>query len=638
MMKYGLFFVLLASAYAQEIEDYNPEVVSEWSSGKVFNDQNEICIEDCNRTCVQKCPVPDLCDEDEIQCGKDDLPIGVWPDCIRDDVCVPKGCECPVNGNDGSQCPTWCETTCTETQIKCPGGTDENGCKEYDTCIERPVGNDNQLCPGYCPVECDLQHEHICSEPPTDGCPQPPTCKTKESDHQGEYCDEQHCQLTCETPYKFCNGEQMLDGCMEADICVPKGKTTDQSAYCDGNCPVMCDPITEIKCDGTVIYIGPKAGCENDDTCRQKARDVNGEFCPDNSDSHGCPIECPPDHHQCPTRTNPDNCKEQATCTPCSKDDNGECCPPSSDCPALCQPHEKECPTPGEDDNGCALPPTCVVQERDYYGELCTVHCPGVCNENQIMCPGGRDDSGCQEPSFCEPLSKKLWGDDAGDWCPGFCPADCKDWEQICAAVQDPCDGCPTEPVCKPKAKDVNGIYCPQTSASHGCAISCKTLDGLETICAAYEDPTKPGCQEQLTCLARSTGTDGSLCPSHSVCPKKCGQNEKQCATGYDDNQCKEEDLCIPVPLDTNGQPCLTFECPPECDEEVQKYCQGAYTYDVNGQYCPQRDYCVDRALDNNGIRCPGHCEPECGDGYVAEPQVGTDARGCPKATVCVLA
>ena len=94
MMKYGLFFVLLASAYAQEMEDYNPEVVSEWSSGKVFNDANEICIEDCNRTCVQKCPVPDLCDEDEIQCGKDDLPIGVWPDCIRDDVCVPKGCEC----------------------------------------------------------------------------------------------------------------------------------------------------------------------------------------------------------------------------------------------------------------------------------------------------------------------------------------------------------------------------------------------------------------------------------------------------------------------------------------------------------------------------------------------------------------
>lgn len=100
MMKYGIFFVLLAQlAYAQDapaIEDYNPEVVSEWSSGKYFNDVNEVCIEDCNKTCVQKCPVPDLCNEDEIQCGKEDLPIGVWPDCIRDDLCVPKGCECKI--------------------------------------------------------------------------------------------------------------------------------------------------------------------------------------------------------------------------------------------------------------------------------------------------------------------------------------------------------------------------------------------------------------------------------------------------------------------------------------------------------------------------------------------------------------
>merc|ERR1712212_953562 len=109
------------------------------------------------------------------------------------------------------------------------------------------------------------------------------------------------------------------------------------------------------------------------------------------------------------TRTNTDNCKEQATCTPCSKDINDECCPPASDCPALCQPHEKECEESGTDENGCPLPPTCVVQERDYYGELCTVHCPGECNDNQIECPGERDDTGCQKPNFCVPLSKKLW-------------------------------------------------------------------------------------------------------------------------------------------------------------------------------------------------------------------------------------
>ena len=532
----------------------------------------------------------------------------------------------------------WCVTTCTPTQILCPGGTDDNGCKEADVCIDRPVGNDNTLCPGYCPTECDPVEEHICSTPPENGCPQPPTCKTKEVDHTGEYCEEQHCQLVCETPYKFCAGEQMVDGCMEADICVPRGKTVDDGAYCDGNCPITCRD-SEILCDGQIIYGGEKEGCVAADTCKQKARDVNGQYCPDNSDSHECPITCPDDTHQCPTRTNTDNCKEQATCTPCSKDINDECCPPASDCPALCQPHEKECQESGQDENGCPLPPTCVVQERDYYGELCTVHCPGECNDGQIECPGERDDTGCQRPNFCVPLSKKLWGDDVGDWCPGFCPANCADWENHCPAVQDPCDGCPTEPTCKPKAKDANGIYCPPSSASHGCSISCKTLDGLETICAAYEDPSVPGCQEALTCLARTTGTDGSLCPSHSVCPMKCSSTEKQCPQGYDDNDCKEEDLCIPVPLDAlTGQPCMDFECPPSCDEEVQKYCQGQYQINANGQLCPKRDYCVDRVLDNNGIGCPGHCLPDCQEGQVVELQNGNDARGCPLSAICVAA
>ena len=539
-------------------------------------------------------------------------------------------------GNDGSLCPLWCTTTCSDTQIKCDGGIDDNGCKERDVCIDRPIGNDNQLCPGYCPVECDVQHEHICSEPPTDGCPEPPSCKQKEKDHEAEYCDEQHCTLICEESYKFCAGDQMVDGCYESDICVPKGQITDGGAYCDGNCPITCDPTVEVKCDGTFIFIGPKAGCYNEDTCTEKARDVNGEFCPIQSDSHGCPVECPEGTHECPTRTGDDNCKEPQTCTTCSRDNNGDCCPMASDCPCLCQPHEVCCQTPGEDDNGCPHPPICVVQERDYYGQLCTVHCPGVCNDNQILCDGSRDEDGCKESPFCEQIGVKLWGDDKGELCPGFCPADCKDWEQLCSPVQDPCDGCATEPECKPKAKDVNGMNCPPESASHGCAISCRTLDGVETICAAYDDPTAPGCQEKLTCLARSTGNNGDLCPSHSVCTRKCASDEKQCVQGYDGNDCKKEDLCIPVPTASNkNEPCLSFECPPSCDEEVQKYCQGLYVYNTNGQLCPQRDYCVDRPLDNNSLRCPGHCTPECGEGTEAKAQAGLDIRGCPLPAVC---
>ena len=95
MIKYIIFVAILAQvSFAQDIDQYDPEVVSEWSSGKYFDDANQICIEDCNKTCVQKCPVPDSCNENEIECGKKDLPVGVWPDCIRDDICVPEGCEC----------------------------------------------------------------------------------------------------------------------------------------------------------------------------------------------------------------------------------------------------------------------------------------------------------------------------------------------------------------------------------------------------------------------------------------------------------------------------------------------------------------------------------------------------------------
>ena len=86
--------ILAQIAYAQDMVSYGPETVSEWSSGDYLNDLNQQCIEDCNRTCVQKCPVPELCSEDEVECGKKDLPPGVWPDCIRDDICVPTECEC----------------------------------------------------------------------------------------------------------------------------------------------------------------------------------------------------------------------------------------------------------------------------------------------------------------------------------------------------------------------------------------------------------------------------------------------------------------------------------------------------------------------------------------------------------------
>jgi len=95
MLKCIISLAILAHlSSAQNMANYDTETVSEWSSGPFLSDLNQQCVEDCNRTCVTKCPEADLCKSDEIQCGKEDLPLGVWPDCIRDDICVPDDCEC----------------------------------------------------------------------------------------------------------------------------------------------------------------------------------------------------------------------------------------------------------------------------------------------------------------------------------------------------------------------------------------------------------------------------------------------------------------------------------------------------------------------------------------------------------------
>ena len=294
-------------------------------------------------------------------------------------------------------CPMWCEIDCNENQIKCKGQEDKNGCKEADVCIDRPIKNDGTLCPGYCPAECNLEEEISCPSPPEDGCPKAPRCEKKQTDLFGRHCVEQHCKVTCEENEKYCPGNPITNrngyptGCFDPDACIPID-TNENGFQCDGHCPIMCDPWYEVKCDGTEIYHGPQAGCKNKDSCKEKARNPNGEFCPGESDSHGCPMTCPDDHDICPTLTDLNTgCKEQARCIPCKKNNNGDCCPSVSNCHVLCQPGQQECAQIGEDDNGCPLPRTCMDVNRDFYGDMCPVYCPGECEEWQIYCEGIND-------------------------------------------------------------------------------------------------------------------------------------------------------------------------------------------------------------------------------------------------------
>ena len=558
----------------------------------------------------------------------------------------------------------WCKTTCEDWQIKCCGGIDNCGCKIKDTCIEKPLCCDGKTrCEHYCPEECG-PCTFPCPQPKIDCCPQPDKCEpmVKSINPPYEYCEEQHCPKCCEANETLCEGwMDPVTGCREEPTCVPLCPPVSNSGVpCpeEDNCPVCCNEFNEVKCERTEIFHGKYAGCWTAECCVPPAKDCHGNNCPVGSASHPCPEkECPPCHYLCPPRKVPHTCcLEQAHCTECARNYEGECCSAAVTCHAVCEDHERECRPSELDEEGCPYPAVCVPVTRNLCtGEECEPHCPGVCRhpEQTGPCLGELTNCGCREPSFCHPNEKKKWGVGCyKEWCPGWCPKYCEEGEMCCPSVEDPCNGCPTEPRCVPIAKDVNGNNCPPSSASHGCDIDCRTADvgtganktepgGYEVICPPLKDDAQCGCLAKLDCRTRVGWFDETgcqqWCPAHSVCDKECPKGTKKCSQGFDENGCKREPVCIQIPLDDVCQlPCKNFVCPPCCDEAKEKYCNGLHVWDsVNSQMCPEPDYCVERKLLANGDRCEGHCKKECPAGKIAVPQPGVDSRGCPFEDNC---
>ena len=76
-------------------QGYNAEVVTEWTEAPYHNPElNSLCVYGCKKTCVLPCPEAQTCNEDQVKCGEKDHPEEVWPDCTKDEICVPKDCEC----------------------------------------------------------------------------------------------------------------------------------------------------------------------------------------------------------------------------------------------------------------------------------------------------------------------------------------------------------------------------------------------------------------------------------------------------------------------------------------------------------------------------------------------------------------
>ena len=48
---------------------------------------------------------------------------------------MPETCMPMTKGNDGMVCPVSCPVKCTDDQMSCDGGMDENGCKKPNTCV-----------------------------------------------------------------------------------------------------------------------------------------------------------------------------------------------------------------------------------------------------------------------------------------------------------------------------------------------------------------------------------------------------------------------------------------------------------------------------------------------------------------------
>lgn len=566
-------------------------------------DPKEICEKKCNDYCPN-CTEPVRCTADEKWCGVEPVDPEM-SQCSTDDICVPKNCECDYLDKHGDSCERKCLVECTAEDILCEQKVTATGCKQNDICVHKGFDYSGiELCNGACPVVCE-DNENDCPQPDNDsGCKVEAECKAKQQDHAGNICADQQCPLKCTEKQHFCEGDVLVDGCKEDDICVLK-PTSQKGELCPGTCPVEC-VNGEILCNGQIewddtIY----KGCKGQDICHVKAKNENEVYCPEESASHLCPKECPPIEILCPPYTGPLGCKGPNECHTRSTDNMGEYCPSTADCPKHCSTNEYNCAT-GETTEGCKLPDECVEKTRGFDGELCPFHCPKVCTESQLFCKGGIDETGCQAASACVDKTQHKWGPGADEEpkaeCPGYCAAQCLSHEILCPSQLDPCNGCPTEEVCREAIKDNNGIFCAgkerpgqspvdtslriggYLSYSHNCPKLCREESG-EVLCPAYENAD--GCKPEAECVQRTEDSNNDWCPSGSVC-------KKECPKGFL--------LCEYEEVDSRG--------------------------------CKVEPTCVYKGKNTNELYCPGTCPPLCSkDETLVSP--GNDENGCAKASTC---
>merc|ERR550539_1874262 len=249
---------------------------------------------------------------------------------------------------------------------------------------------------------------------------------------------------------------------------------------------------------------------------------VNGEDCPDDSDSHGCPRYCDEQHGEvlCPAYEDHLGCKPKALCMMKSKGADGRDCPSHSVCPKECGVDELLCGD-GIDSNGCKNADRCLPRGKDHDGGLCTTACPPVCLENQVKCDGPIKANGCKDVDSCV---DKVIGHD-GLQCSTVCPISCSATETMVPGDVD-ANGCPLPCTCV--ASKILGEWTNEGSCNG---------DGDDPTCGAgtqlqsrtCTDGTIDKCTVVDTHRSVTCAVAGTALPVCVTCPEGFVQYNRKC-------------------------------------------------------------------------------------------------------------
>ena len=336
----------------------------------------------------------------------------------------------------------------------------------------------------------------------------------------------------------------------------------------------------------------------------------------------------------CPQDDDDNGCAVQPTCEPRGVNMHNEICP--GFCVHACPKNTIECEQPDDPANGCPTPPNCEEKAIDNSGKYCDFQqCKLTCEFTHHLCLGDEQHDGCKDATCADKCVPKQPYDLSPDGlCPGTCPVECQHgWIKCDGQIDyygDVHMGCKGQDICHVKAKDDNGVDCPYYSDSHGCP---KTCPPHQILCPPGEGPL--GCLEEAVCRDRSTDDQDNYCPDHSDCPTVCPPFHVNCPGGVDDGGCKKPDLCIEEKRDFNGDIC-PVHCPNPCNPDTEVPCPGTRS-PING--CFSKDECAQKGEhiwgETIGEQCPGWCPAVCNDDEVLCPSYIDPCNGCPTEEIC---